>query len=188
MLSRNELYQKKYRRVVAKLKRTKQKQKKRFKKRNCGNAQRNSLLLEHIKLHSTFDWKLLVNDFKYEDYVWWSYLNLKGNVRFRQFSDILEMENRCNGTPKCIIKVVQLINEVTFFNERIRYCLWIILWNQKIFTYYDRYYRYFENERLFGEKKFLNYRHGHKLHFISCIKNRELTGVRLNKNHFGLCF
>ena len=61
--------------------------------------------------------------------------------------------------------------------------MWMLTWSQKIYRYYDRYYRYIRNERLFGGKKFLNYKHGHKLHFISYIKNRELIGIRLNKNH-----
>ena len=78
---------------------------------------------------------------------------------------------------------MELINGVTFFNKQIRQFVWTLTWSRQIFRYYDRYYRYLQNERLFGKKKFLNYKNGHKLHLISCIKNRELTGIRLNKNH-----
>ena len=79
---------------------------------------------------------------------------------------------------------MEIINEVTYFNKRIKQFALTLTWYRRIFMYYDRYYRYRQNERLFFDKKnFLNYKHGHKLHFVSYIKNRELTGIRLNKNH-----
>ena len=59
----------------------------------------------------------------------------------------------------------------------------VVTWSREIFIYYRRYYRYLHNEKLFGKKKFLNYRKGHKLHFISCIENRRITGSKLNTNH-----
>ena len=71
----------------------------------------------------------------------------------------------------------------TYFNKEIRRFAWILTWKKDVFKYYNRYYRYLNNEKLFGKKKFLNYKNGHKLHLILCIKNRELTGLRLNKNH-----
>ena len=112
----------------------------------------------------------------------WSYPNFKQNKKFKSFNRALDFKVD-NGVPKCIIKIVQIINEITFFNKKIREFVRILTWCQHTFRYYDRYYRYQLNEKLFGKKNFLNYRHGHKLHFISCIKNRELTGARLNKNH-----
>ena len=72
---------------------------------------------------------------------------------------------------------------ITYFNKQIKQFAWVLTWNRRIFKYYSRYYRYLKNEKIFGNKKFLNYKHGHKLHLISYLKNRELTGIRLNKNH-----
>ena len=145
------------------------------------NFKENFSLLERIRQISIFDWKL-IQTVKYEDYIWWSYPNFKRNEKFESFSDKLDLKTN-NGIPKCIIKIVELINGVTFFNKQIKQFVWVLTWSRQIFRYYDRYYRYLQNERLFGKKKFLNYKHGHKLHLISCIKNRELTGIRLNKNH-----
>ena len=88
-----------------------------------------------------------------------------------------------NGLPKCIIKIIETINITTYFNKEIRSFAWVFTWCQRIFWYYNRYYRYLNNERLHGKKKFLNYKHGHKLHLISYLEKRELTGIRLNKNH-----
>ena len=137
------------------------------------------LLMERVRQKCLFDWQL-IQTVQYHDYIWWSYPNFKLNERFNLFSDALV---RDSGTLKCIIKILQLINEITFFNKEIKEFVWVLTFCQEIFTYYNRFYRYQHNEKLFGKKKFLNYRHGHKLHFISCIKNRELTGARLNKNH-----
>ena len=136
---------------------------------------------EHIRRISSFDWKL-IQTVKYDDYIWWSYPNFKLNEKFEWFCNALDLK-RNNGIPKCIITIVEIINNVTYFNKQIRQFVWVLTWSQQMFRYYDRYYRYLKNERVFGKKNFLNYRHGHKLHLTSCIKNRELTGIRLNKNH-----
>ena len=141
----------------------------------------NILLLKHIKQNSVSDWRL-IQTIKCEDYIWWSYPNFKQNGGFQSFSNTLDL-SRNNGIPKCIIKIVGLVNGVTYFNKQIRQFVWVLTWSQQIFRYYDRYYRYLRNEKLFGRRTFLNYRHGHKLHLISCIRNRELTGARLNRNH-----
>ena len=140
--------------------------------------------MKHVRETCVFDFKLIAS-VKYEDYVISSYPNFKNNAKFQVFSHGLDLR-RNNGLPKCIIKIVQIINEISYFNTRIRQFIWAFTWSQQIFWYYDRYYRYLRNEKLFGKKTFLNYRHGHKLHFISCIKNRELTGARINKNHMVL--
>ena len=79
--------------------------------------------------------------------------------------------------------IVEFVNKITYFNKNIKHFMWVLTWSREIIIYYNRYYRYLKNERLFGKKNFLNYKNGHKLHFISYIKHRELTGVRLNKNH-----
>ena len=76
-----------------------------------------------------------------------------------------------------------MINMLTYFNKEIKRFAWVLTFDRKIFMYYRRYYKYLYNEKLFDKKKFLNYKNGHKLHLISYIKNRELTGARLNKNH-----
>ena len=129
-----------------------------------------------------FDWRLL-KSIKCDDYIIWSYPNFKLNGSFKSFCLELELNERDNAVPKCIIKIVEIINQVTYFNKEIRVLSKVLTWHNHIFTYYSRYYRYQQNEKLHGKKKFLNYRHGQKLHFVSCIKNRELTGVRLCKNH-----
>ena len=136
--------------------------------------------MERIKQNSIFDWRLIQNIYN-EDYIWWSYPNIRRNEKFESFSNQLEYNN--NGVPKCIIKIVEFVNIITYFNKKIKHFVWVLTWSRQIIKYYDRYYRYLKNERLFGKKNFLNYKHGHKLHFISCIKNRELTGIRLNRNH-----
>ena len=146
----------------------------------CYNVKENFILLERIRQISSFDFKL-IQTVKYDDYIWWSYPNFKRNEKFESLCHTLDLK-RDNGIPKCIIKVVEIINTLTYFNKQIRQFVWVFTWSQHIFRY-DRYYRYLKNERKFGRKNFLNYRHGHKLHLISCIKNRELTGIRLNKNH-----
>ena len=80
--------------------------------------------------------------------------------------------------------VIELVNKITYFNKAIKHFVWVLTWSQEIFRYYDRYYRYLKSERImFGKRKFLSIKNGHKLHFISFIKHRELTGVRLNRNH-----
>ena len=129
------------------------------------------------------DWRILIANFQYEQFVWRFYPNIKENPKFEGFSDKLELRYKSNSLPKNIIFIVGLVNIITCFNRQIKYLLYIIHWNQKIFMYYNRYYRYLSNDKRFGEKKFLDYRHSHKLHFVACIYHRQFTGVRLDKNH-----
>ena len=124
----------------------------------------------------------MIHSIDFEDYISWAYPNFKKNDKFEIFFDNLDLEVN-NGLPKCIIKIVETINITTYFNKQIRTFAWILIWSKRIFWYYNRYYRYLNNQRLFGKKKFLNCNNGHKLHFISYLKKRESTGIRLNKNH-----
>ena len=78
----------------------------------------NFALLKNIRKQSVFDWKL-IQTVRYEEYICWSYPNFKQNKKFETFSDMLDLGND-KGTPKCIIKIVQLINEITMFNKKIR--------------------------------------------------------------------
>ena len=102
------------------------------------NIKENILLLKHIKSNYPFDWTILRNTtvlkfitqsyflyqtkliqpIIYHDYIWWAYPNSKRNEKlFQTFSNELQ---RDNGTPKCIIKIIQLINQITYFNQHIR--------------------------------------------------------------------
>ena len=146
------------------------------------NLKETFLLQERIRQESLCDWQL-IQILQYEDYIWWSYPNFKLNKKFNSFDQSLALK-RNNGTPSCIIRIVQLVNEITAFTPEIRE--YVSIYYPNLFTYYDRYYRYLRNDRVFGHKKFLSQKHGHKLHFISCIRHREIFGKRLNKNH--LCF
>ena len=139
------------------------------------------LLLKSIRKISIFDWRLIQRIY-YEDYICWSYPNFKLNQRFKFFVQKLEYRIN-NGVPKCILLIVEFINKITYFNKNIRHFMSVLMWSHKLMMYYNRYYRILLNERLFGKKNFLSYKNGHKLHFISYIKKRELTGIRLNKNH-----
>ena len=172
-----------FRRIEMKLTRREEQQRKRRTKKYCIRYphKKNIIFLKRVTSRSYFHWKLihLVN---YEDYIWWSYGNFTWNDKFEIFCLNVQLQNDI-GLPKCIIKIVELINKNTYFNKQIRRFAWILKHGMKIFQYYNRYYRYLHNEKLFGKKKFLNYKDGHKLHLISCIKNRELTGIRLNRNH-----
>ena len=141
----------------------------------------NKIFSNSIRNHSRFNWRL-IHSVNFEDYIWWSYPNFQRNDKFEIFCDNLDLRTN-NGLPKCIIKIVETINIGTYFNKNIRRFAWVLTWCQRVFWYYHRFYRYLNNERLFGKKKFLNYSHGHKLHLISYLKKRELTGIRLNKNH-----
>ena len=80
-----------------------------------------------------------------------------------------------------------LINKMTCFNARIRYYFYVLDWSQKIFLYYNRYYRYLANERKFNKKKIMEKimekRNSYKVHFIPYIYHRQLTGSRLDRNH-----
>ena len=144
-------------------------------------------LLKYIKCKCSFDWKILLNNFRYEQYVWRFYPNLKENPKFESFSDQLELAHKTNGLPKNIIFIVGLVNILTCFNRRIKLYLYILHWNRRIFIYYNRYYRYLANEKKFGKRNFIKSKYRHKLHFIAYIHHREFTGVRnLDKNH--LCY
>ena len=174
-----------FRRIGLEIKRkkeTRQKKKKRIKNYYVRHPyERNIIFLKRVISRSYFHWKL-IHSVNYEDYIWWSYANFTRNNKFEIFCHNVHL-GKDNGLPKYIIKVVELINMNTYFNKEIRRFAWILTWRQGVFKYYNRYYRYLNNEKLFGKKKFLNYKNGHKLHLILCIKNRELTGLRLNKNH-----
>ena len=137
--------------------------------------------MEKIRQNSVFDWRLIQNIY-YEDYIWWAYPNIRRNEKLDLFIRQLNFI-RNNGIPKYIMIIVEFFNKITYFNENIKHFIWVLTWSREIIIYYNRYYRYLKNERLFGKKNFLSYKNGHKLHFISYIKNRELTGVRINKNH-----
>ena len=137
--------------------------------------------MNKIKQNSIFDWRFIQNIY-YEDYLWWAYPNIRHNEKFYLITCQLNFTIN-NGIPKCIMLIVECVNKITYFNKEIKHFVSILTWSQEIIMYYNRYYRYLKNERLFGKRNFLNYKNGHKLHFISYIKYRELTGVRLNKNH-----
>ena len=140
-------------------------------------------LLKYIKRKCSLDWRILLANFRYEQYVWHFYPNLKENAKFETISNKLELRYKTNSLPKNIMFIVRLVNTITCFNRRVRYYLYILHWNQRIFMYYNRYYRYIGNDRKFGKKKFLKYRHSHKLHFVAYIYHRQFTGARLDKNH-----
>ena len=177
-----------YRRIGVELKRKKRKtlrKKKQSKYKRYYTAryprEENKLFLKRVQFRCYFNWKL-IHSVNYEDYIWWTYSSFKKNDKFEIFCSKLEFELDL-GLPKCIMKIVETINTVTYFNKEIRRFAWVVTWNRRVFKYYTRYYRYLRNEKIFGTKKFLNLKNGHKLHLISWLKNRELTGKRLNKNH-----
>ena len=144
----------------------------------------NSELLRKIYNASGYNWHLILTLFRNEDYVWWSYVNYQENRKLRRFIDILGMEHRIDcGCPHNIIKIVEIININCYFNRRIRYFFTLMSWAHKIFIYYNRYFRYKKNNRLFGKKEHLNTRNGHKLHFVAYMYYRQSTGARLDKNH-----
>ena len=105
---------------------------------------------------------------KYQNYLWWCSRTFEQNQSFRLFNTNLDLRTD-RGLKKCIMKIVELVNQVSYFNKEIRKFVCAATWYKHIFMYYNRYYRYLQNERLFG-KKFLNHKHGHKLRFISYIK------------------
>ena len=144
----------------------------------------NSELLKTIYIRSGYNWHLILTLFRNEDYIWWSYVNYQENQKLRRFIDILEMEHRIDrGCPHNIIRIIEIINMNCYFNRRIRYFFSLMSWAHKIFIYYNRYYRYKKNNRLFSKKEHLNTKNGHKLHFIPYMYHRQFTGARLNKNH-----
>ena len=140
-------------------------------------------LLKKIYHRSGYNWSLILIQFRNEDYIWWSYITYTESRKLTRFIDILEMES-CNlGYPQNIIKIVKMINLHCYFNRRIRYFFTLMSWAHNIFIYYNRYYRYRKNNRLFGKKEHLALKNGHKLHFVAYMYHRQYTGARLNKNH-----
>ena len=122
------------------------------------------ILLEKIRQNSVFDWRLLVN-LQYEDYIWWSYPNIRQNEVFNLINRQICFK-RNNGVPKGILLIVEFVNKSCYFNREIKHFLSILSWTAEIFIYYHRFYRMLNNEKLFGKKNFLSYKNGHKLHFI----------------------
>ena len=140
-------------------------------------------LLRRIYHRSGYDWSLILIQFRNEDYIWWSYITYQQSRELRRFIDILEMQSCDKGYPRNIIKIVEIINSHCYFNRRIRYFFTLMSWAHNIFIYYNRYYRYLKNNRLFGLKEHLDLRNGHKLHFVAYMYHRQYTGARLNRNH-----
>ena len=140
-------------------------------------------LLQYVKRKSKTDYTVLLIHFRYEQYVWHFYPLLKTNPTLATISRELELANTNNSIPENIINIVYLINKATCFNARIRFYYYILSWEQKIFLYYNRYYRYLRNEREFNKKKALEKRNSYKVHFIPYIYHRQLTGIRIDKNN-----
>ena len=140
-------------------------------------------LLRKIYHRSGYDWSLVTVQFRNEDYIWWSYITYRETRELHRFIDQLEMQACVLGYPSNIIKIVELINRYTYFNRRIRYFFTLMSWAHNIFIYYNRYYRYKKNNKLFGKKEHLNVKHGHKLHFVAYMYHRQLTAARLDRNH-----
>ena len=139
-------------------------------------------LLKYIKSKSRMDYKILIFNFPYEQYVWRCYPTLKTNIKVKMISRQLEFKTN-NSIPKNIIFIVYLINKITCFNSRIRYYFNILEFSQKMFLYYNRYYRYLSNEKKFGTKKLLKKRDSHKLHFVAWTYHRQITSIKLQRNY-----
>ena len=105
------------------------------------------IILKYVEMQSRLDFTIILINFKYEAYVWRFYPILKRNPIITETSQQLESTKRNNGLPKNIIFIVYLVNKMTCFNARVRFYFYILHWNQKIFVYYNRYYRYLANER-----------------------------------------
>ena len=140
-----------------------------------------TLLLQKIRQNCIFDWRI-IKEVYYEDYICWSYPNIRRHEKLDLIIHQLEFK-RDHGLPKNIMLIINTVNKCTYFNKEIRHFMWVMAWTYEIFLYYKRYYRYLGNDRLFGNKNFLSVKNGPKLHFISYLKHRELTGHRLNKGH-----
>ena len=141
-------------------------------------------LLKRIYNKSGYNWQIISNQFNKEDYVWWSYTNYENNARLRKYIDDLELDYKTDlGCPQNIISIVEVINMNTYFNRRIRYFFTLMSWAHNIFIYYNRFYRYLKNDKLFGKKQRVPIKHRHKLHFIPFMYHRQFTGVKLNKNN-----
>ena len=141
------------------------------------------LILTYIEMQSRLDLTILLVNFKYESYVWRFYPILKRNPKITAFSLQLESTKINNGLPENIIFIVYLVNRMTCFNARVRFYFYVIHWSDKIFLYYNRYYRYLANEKEFGKRKIIPKKYSHKVHFIPYMYQRELTGARIEKNH-----
>ena len=139
-------------------------------------------LLTYIRKESRIDWTIILINFRYESYVWRFYPVLKKNLNIALVSRDLELTKN-NGVPKNILFIVYLINKITCFNARVRFYFYVLHWNQKIFLFYNRYYRYLGNEKKFGKRNIIPKKYNHKVHFIPYLYRRELTGVRIEKNH-----
>ena len=85
--------------------------------------------MKHVRAHSYFDWRL-IDRVNFEDYLWWSYPNFKRNDKFEIFADSVDLKTD-NGLPKCIIRIVEMINISTYFIKEIRRFAWVLTWNQK---------------------------------------------------------
>ena len=140
-------------------------------------------LLQYIKRKSRTDWTVLLISFRYEQYVWRFYPLLKNNLKFTTISRKLELDKTNNSIPKNILFIVYLINKLTCFNARVRYYFNVLSWEQKIFVYYNRYYRYLVTKENSVRKKVLEKRNSYKVHVIPYIYHRQLTGSRFDRNH-----
>ena len=141
------------------------------------------LILTYIEKESRLDFVTLLSNFKCEAYIWRFYPVLKRNPKVTALSLQLESTKRNNGLPKNILFIVYLVNTMTCFNARVRFYFYVIHWSDKIFLYYNRYYRYLANEKEFGKRKIIPKKYSHKVHFIPYLYRRELTGMRIAKNH-----
>ena len=98
----------------------------------------NILLLTKIKQNSIFDWRLLQN-INYEDYIWWTYPNIRQNEKWYLITRQLKFTID-NGIPKCIMLIVEVFNKITYFNKKIQDFVWVLTWSREIAMYYNRYY------------------------------------------------
>ena len=67
-------------------------------------------LLKNIKRKSKLDWTILLANFRYEQYIWRFYPNLKDNPKLETISNQLELEAKTNSIPENIIFIVSLVN------------------------------------------------------------------------------
>ena len=102
------------------------------------NLKENFVLLKYIKSNYPQDWLILKNTSVlriitevyfssqrklikpviFKDYIWWSYPNSKRTEKL--FETINDQPQRNGGTPGGILRIVQLINQITYFNKYIR--------------------------------------------------------------------
>ena len=145
------------------------------------------LLLQKIYATSGYNWYLITNQFPHEDYIWWSYTNYSQNRKLRLYIDELEMDYKTDlGCPRNIISIVEIINVNTYFNRRVRYFFTLMSWAHNIFIYYNRFYRYLQNDKLFGKKQRVPTKDRHKLHFVPFMYHRQITAVKLSRNNLRL--